>query len=238
MCHANKRRYNCICPEGFSGHRCQFKVRSCREILLGDKVKTNGLYRIFDGEDGLFWAYCDFDSEPNFAWTLIMSYSFRTRDIFKGKPFYLYDMEFSQDSHQWDGYRLSLPRMQSIRNSSTHWRATCNFATRVTMDHRDYIRTSFVNTDFLVTPDADRCIRYELVDIRGISCRNCTVYSPYSPEFDYHIDSWWGNFCDFTARPGGIEDEDNFGYYGTWNNAFGCSSTEFSTTEYWIGGYK
>lgn len=237
MCHANKRRCNCACPEGFSGHRCQFKVRSCREILLGDKVKTNGLYRIFDGEDVLFRAYCDFDSEPNFAWTLIMSYRFGSIDIFRGKPLYL-DMEVNQDAHQWDGYRLSLSRMQSIRNSSTHWRATCNFAT-TSMDYRDYIRTSFVNTDFLVTPDAaDRCIRYEFVDIRGKSCQNCTVYSPYSSIYDYHIDSWWGNFCDFTARPGGVMDEDNFGFYGTSNSAFGCSSTQASTTEYWIGGLK
>lgn len=236
MCHANKRRYSCTCPEGFSGHRCQLKVRSCREILLGDKVKTNGFYSVFDKEDILFPAYCDFGSEPNFAWTLIMSYSFQNRGTFSKKPFYLYDLQINQDAHQWDNYRLSLSRMQSIRNTSTHWRATCNFATK-TMDYRDYIRTSFVNTDFLVTPDGNRCIRYEFVDIRGNRCQNCTVYSPYNPNFDYHIDSWWGNFCDFTARTGGVEDEDNFGFYLTWNTAFGCSSTQTSTTEYWIGGH-
>ena len=129
------------------------------------------------------------------------------------KPFYLYDMEINQNAHQWDRYRLSLPRMQSIRNSSTHWRATCNFATKI-MDFRDYIRTSFANIDFLVTPDANRCIWYEFVDIRDNRCQNCTVYSPYSSFYDYHIDSWWGNFCDFTARTGGVWNEDNFGFYG------------------------
>ena len=206
--------------------------------MLGDKVKTNGFYSVFDEEDILFQAYCDFGSEPNFAWTLIMSYTFQFSSVFKGKPFYL-DFPINQDAHIWDSYRLSLSRMQSLRNSSTHWRATCNFATK-TMDYRDYIRTSFVNTDFLVTPasDADRCIRYEFVDIRGNRCQNCTVYSPYSSIYDYHIDSWWGNFCDFTARTGGVVDEDNFGFYGTWNSLFGCSSTQDSTTEYWIGGHK
>ena len=237
MCHANKRRYSCTCPEGFSGHRCQFKVRSCREILLGDKVKTNGFYNVFDKEDNLFQAFCDFGSETNFAWTLIMSYSFQNRFTFREKPFYLYDLQINQDSHQWDNYRLSLSRMQSIRNTSSHWRATCNFATK-TMDYRDYVRTSFSNTDFLVTPDQNRCIRYEFVDIRGNRCQNCTVYSPYSTVYDYHIDSWWGNFCDFTARTGGVQDEDNFGFYGTRNNAFGCSYTGTSTTQYWIGGHK
>ena len=106
MCHANKRRYDCTCPVGFWGHRCQFKVRSCRDVLLGHETKPNGFYSVFDQDDILFQAYCDFNSEPNFAWTLIMSYSFQNRGAFMQKPFYLYDMEINQNAHQWD--RLSL----------------------------------------------------------------------------------------------------------------------------------
>lgn len=205
--------------------------------MINDKVKANGFYSVFDQEDILFQVYCDFDSEPNFAWTLIQSHSLQNNDGFMDKPFYLYDMPIHQDAPQWDSYCLSLPRMKSIRNVSTHWRATCNFPTSV-MDFRDYIRTSFANTDFLVIPDGNRCIRYEFVDIRGNRCQNCTVYSPYKNIYGYHIDSWWDVGCDFTARPGGVQDEDNFGHYGTRNDAFRCSSSMTSTTQYWIGGHK
>ena len=234
MCHANKRRFDCTCPAGFSGHRCQFKLRSCRDIMIKDKVKANGFYSVFDEEGILFQVFCDFHSEPNFAWTLIQSHSLQNNDAFTHKPFYLYDMPIHQHAPRWDSYRLSLSRMKSIRNVSTHWRATCNFPTSV-MDFRDYIRTSFVNTDFLVTPAGNRCIRYEFVDIRGNSCQNCTVYSPYGDSYAYHIDSWWDVGCDFTARLGGVVDEDNFGHYGTRNGEFGCSSSMTSTTQYWIG---
>ena len=165
-----------------------------------------------------------------------MSYSFQFIDIFRGYPFYLRNLPINQGAHHWDAYRLSLSRMQSLRNSSTHWRATCNFATE-TMDYRDYVRTSFVNTDFLVTPDVDRCIRYEFVDIRGNRCQNCTVYSPYSPAFDYHIDSWWGNFCDFTARTGGVVDEDNFNwllwYMEQWIQLFFHTGLHNSILDWW-----
>ena len=185
----------------------------------------------------MFRVYCDFRSELNFTWTLIQSHSLQNNDEFKDKPFYLYDMPINQDAPEWDRYRLSLPRMKSIRNVSTHWRATCNFPTSA-MDFHDYMRTSFVNTDFLVTPDGNRCIRYELVDILGNRCENCTVYSPYEEIYGYHIDSWWDEGCDFTARRGGVEDEDNFGLYLTQNGAFGCSSSPSSTSQYWIGGHK
>ncbi|KAL9967818.1 hypothetical protein ACROYT_G026115 [Oculina patagonica] len=236
VCDVSKRRYNCTCLPGFTGHRCQFPLRSCNDVMMIDKIKINGVYNISDEDDVSFPVYCDFGSEPGFAWTLIQSHSLQNNDEFKDKAFYLHDMPINQDAPEWDNYRLSMPRMKSIRDVSTHWRATCNFLADE-IDFRDYIRTSFANTDFLAVPDGNRCILYEFVDIRGNRCENCTVYSPYSVDYGYHVDSWWNVSCDFMARSGGIVDEDNFGNYLSNNPAFRCSSSMTSTTQYWIGGH-
>ena len=192
-----------------------------------------------DQHNDSFPVYCDFHSEPGFAWTLIQSRSLQNNTAFKGKAFYLHDLPTNEDVPEWNSYRLSMSRMKSIRNVSTHWRATCNFLTNG-IDFRDYIRTSFAKNDFFAVPDENaRCVWYEFVDIRGNRCKGCRVYSPYGPSFGYHIDSWWNSDqpgCDVELRPGAIVDEDNFGEYGFPNPAFRCSSSQTSTTQFWVGG--
>lgn len=202
--------------------------------MMINTESINGIYNILDQDNNSFPVYCDFHSEPSFAWTLIQSHSLQNNDAFKNKAFYLHDMPINQDAPEWNNYRLSKSRMKSIRDVSTHWRATCNFLADG-IDFRDYIRTAFAHTDFLAVPDANRCILYEFVDIRGNRCENCTVYSPYSAIFGYHIDSWWDQGCDFMARSGGIQDEDNFGLYSFQNTEFRCSSSMTSTSQFWIG---
>ena len=205
--------------------------------MLFKKVKANGIYDIVREQNISFPVYCDFNSESGFAWTLIQSHSLQNKDVFK-KAFYLHDFPINQDAPEWYSYRLSMSRMKSIRNVSTHWRATCNFPSDG-VDFRDYLRSSFSKNDLFAVPDADRCALYEVVDIRGNRCTQCTAYSPYSNQYGYHIDSWYSRDpvgCDFDGRPkGGIENEDNFGEYGSINPSFRCSSNTMSTTQYWIG---
>ena len=201
-------------------------------------TKLSGIYNIVDQHGMSFPVYCDFASEDGVAWTLIQSHSLQNNNVFKGKAFYLHDMPINQDAPGWNNYSLSMSRMKSIRGLSTNWRATCNFPT-IGVDYRDYIRTSFSKNDLFAAPGPDRCAWYELVNIRGNMCVNCTAYSPYSDQFGYHIDSWYGKGlgCDFDGKPnGGIENEDNFGEYSAINPAFRCSSSSTSTTQYRIGG--
>ena len=106
-----------------------------------------------------------------------------------------------------------MSRMKSISNVSTHGRATCNFLTGG-VDYQDYICTSFHKNDLFAVPGPDRCAWYELVDIRGNRCVDCSSYSPYSNQYGYHMDSWYSTDlgCDFDGKPnGGVESEDNFG---------------------------
>ena len=97
--------------------------------MILNKVVINGVYEILDRDNTSFPVYCSFGPEPGFVWTLIQSYALKNITKFVSKAFYLHDMPINQDAPEWDSYRLSKHRMSYIGNSSTHWRATCNFST-------------------------------------------------------------------------------------------------------------
>ena len=205
--------------------------------MIFNKVKTNGTYTVMDQQNKPFPVYCDFASEPGAAWTLIQSHSLQNNAaVFKGKAFYLHDMPINQDAPEWNNYRLSLSRMKSIRNVSTHWRATCNFPTDG-VDYRDYWRVSLENLDILVAPSKDEfCLSTEFVDVHGHNCSNCTVLCGYSSRYSLHLDSYYGpsKGCDLW---GGIENEDNFGFYSKINKDFRCTASMNSTTQVWFGRF-
>ena len=119
--------------------------------MIFKHVKTNGIYNITDQQNISFPVYCDFGSEPGAAWTLIQSHSFQNNDAFKSKAFFHYDVPINQDAPEWNSYRLSMSRMKSLQDVSTHWRATCNFPTDG-VDYRDYWRVSLNSLDLLVDP--------------------------------------------------------------------------------------
>ena len=225
----------CLCPPGFTGHKCQIPPRrSCKDILMMDKVNISGVYNISNQHNKSFPVFCGFGPEPGAAWTLIQSHSLNNNEAFKMKPFYLYDMPRNQNFPEWNNYRLSMSRMKSIQDVSTHWRATCNYLTDG-VDYRDYIRVSLKRLDLLKEPtETSFCLLTEFVNVRGQECFNCTVLIGYSSERSIHMDSHFGpsGGCNFG---GGIVDEDNFGYYFKRNPAFRCTSSLSSTTQHWLG---
>lgn len=129
-------------------------------------------------------------------------------------------------------------RIRSIRNISTHWRATCNFTT-AGVNYRDYWRVSLESLDLLVEGNTAFCCFSELANVRGYGCPNCTILVGYYKDEALHVDSWYGNAfrCEFQARTGGVKSEDNFRYYKAFNPAFRCTSTMSSTTEIWLGHF-
>ena len=232
VCNVNNRRFQCTCPPGFTGHRCQFPLRSCKDIMVIQEA-ANGIYNILDEGNVSFPVYCDLGSEPGVAWTLIQSHSLQNNNAFKSKAFYLHDLPINQDAPEWNSYRLSMSRMKSIQDVSSHWRATCNFPTE-SVDFRDYWRVPLKILDLLKEPASGGfCLWSEFVNIRGNECANCTVWTAYSPVYSLHIDSWYqGVVCDFEGRAGGIQSEDNFGFYATTNTAFRCTSSMSSTSQF------
>ena len=130
-----------------------------------------------------------------------------------------------------------VPRLVWSLMVSTHWRATCNFPTDG-MDYRDYWKVSVESLDLFVKPPThDFCVFSEYVNIRGNECTNCTVFTAYSDTYTLHVDSWFGysRGCEFDGQPGGVNDENNFGYYGVTNPSFRCTWSANSTTQFWFG---
>ena len=146
----------------------------------------------------------------------------------------------SGDAPNWQAYLIKRPSLLWFRDRSTHWRATCRYNTDGTV-YTDYIRASFEDFDIIkdIPSRVSKCRKYELVNIRGNECVNCTAATWYlKGTYPLHIDSYFDIGCEFNGGGTGdtIVAEDNFGFYGTVNPKFRCTSSSDATTQFWIGG--
>ena len=156
---------------------------------------------------------------------------------------YLDSSAVSSDSPNWQAYLIKRHFLVWLRDHSTHWRATCRYNTDGTV-YTDYLRASFEDFDIVrVTPTVDlSCQKYELVNIRGNQCKNCTAATWYlKGSYPLHIDSYYSALylnCDFDGRQSGdvVGSEDNFGFYDAVNPKFRCTSSSEATTQFWFGG--
>ena len=158
---------------------------------------------------------------------------------------YLDSRAVSSDSPNWQAYLIKRHFLVWLRDHSTHWRATCRYNTDGTV-YTDYLRASFEDFDIVrVTPTvAASCQKYELVNIRGNECENCTAATWYLKGYvSLHIDSYYRGLLlnhsyDFEGRQSGgaVTSEDNFGFYHTVNSKFRCTSSSEATTQFWFGG--
>ena len=53
----------------------------------------------------------------------------------------------NENSPNWFLYRLTMDRMKSLRDVSTHWRATCSYDKYGINNYKDYVRGKFADTD-------------------------------------------------------------------------------------------
>ena len=145
----------------------------------------------------------------------------------------------SSDSPNWQAYLIRRHFLVWLRDHSTHWRATCRYNTDGTV-YTDHLRASFEYFDIVrVTPTLiSDCQKYELVNIRGNECANCTAKTWYlKGTFPLHIDSTIRDGCDFDGTQSGdvVASEDNFGLYHDVNSKFRCTSNSETTTQFWFG---
>ena len=232
---SNNTRFTCQCVDGYTGHRCTEKAKSCRAFHSGNHQASR--FKIFDNNDTIYTVYCSFDA--NMTWTLVQSYKYSHKDENK-IPIYQNDPKH-ENSPSWDNYRLSLTRMNSIReDSNPKWRFTCNFDTDGPV-YTDYVRGNHEDIPILpVNSKYDGCKTVEFINIRGTQCNNCTVLIAHTDKSPLHIDPYFTKErCsnNFTGSEScGRSGEDNFGYYDCRNQQHRCSSTEESTTQLWFGG--
>ena len=231
-------RFNCTCPDSYTGQRCEKLVhpRSCKGLATNGAKISSGMYKVYDSQNKSFQVYCDFDSEVGNVWTLMQSFSFGNNSKFRKKTFDV-DYPVNQDDGaiHWSAYRLSLSRMLSIADVSTHLRATCNFPDEGLV-YTDYARANLQGHNLFRTWTG-KCKTYELVNIRGIECRDCTVCTRQKQDRMWHICSYGiaSKPCEFDGKIGAVTNEQNFGRYNFANPAFRCTSNSDSTTQHWIG---
>ena len=83
ICEPTSVRYNCSCPVQFVGRHCEIQLRKSCQGYKAAGISVSGLYKIIDDDNETFQVFCDFDSEPGFAWNLIQSFSFSKKDLMK-----------------------------------------------------------------------------------------------------------------------------------------------------------
>ncbi|KAL9962177.1 hypothetical protein ACROYT_G031258, partial [Oculina patagonica] len=235
ICDPKTVRFNCTCPDDYTGQRCEkLKYpRNCKDIWKNG-VSTSGRYRIYDAQNQPFLVYCDLESEPEFFWALIQSFSLENKDQFK-KSFYT-DYPVDEDSMvvNWASHRLSLSRIQHLAGNSTHLRATCNFYSEG-FSYTDYARADLTSHK-LFDSWYRLCKRYEYLNIRGIECYGCTAHTNNDGKWFMNSYRSFIDFgCEFDGRPGMGSSEYNFGSYGQLNPEHRCSSAPSSTTQHWLG---
>lgn len=232
-------RFNCTCRNGYTGQRCEQieHPRSCKDLATNG-VKASGMNNVYDSEKRSFQIYCDFDSEVGRVWTLIQSFSYENNDLFKYKRFGVNSPVHEDDAKiNWKAYRLSLPHMHSIASVSTHLRATCNFPDEGLV-YTDYARAKLEGHDLFGIWQA-QCRSYEVMNIRGIECKECTVGTWQIEHEMWHVNSQFSKGvagCEFDGEAGAVYGEQNFGLYNGVNGNFRCTSSLSSTTQHWIGG--
>ena len=234
------KRFNCKCIDGYTGHRCTEKAKSCRAFLNGNQKAGN--FQIYDNNDNLYTVYCSFDDQM--AWTLVQSFKYSNRGGYM-TPIYTNDPK-NENSPSWEDYRLSWSRMNDIHeDSNSKWRLTCNFGKDGPVQ-TDYVRATHAGVPLLdsATSQHNECKTVEFIDIRNKSCIDCKVLIAHglTEIWPIHVDSYYSEIrhdCSADFSPSndcGMKGEDNFGNYRCVNNKHRCSAANESTTQLWFGG--
>lgn len=180
--------------------------------------------------------YCDFSSEPGWAWTLVMSQSLSSRSKAFAKDSFLRGPFKNQQYPNWEKYRIGNSRMNIVQAQSSHWRVTCDFPS-YGVDYRDYVRVAFEKINPMKYEVSGGCREVEYINIRGHNCTKCTAgWWQTDTQFLTHFSD--KDICQFGKTLGFLDNEANFGGY--WKNnvssEFRCSSVNTSTTNHWFGG--
>lgn len=180
--------------------------------------------------------FCDFSSEPGWAWTLVMSQSFGSRSESFAKTSFQGGGFKNQHKPNWEKYRIGKGRMWIIKAQSSHWRVTCDFP-NFGVDYKGYARAPFKNLNPLKYDASGECREMEYINIRGHNCTKCkAAWWQTKKQFLTHFSDQ--DRCQFGTTPEFVHNEASFGGY--WKNnvnlEFRCSTKETSSTNHWFGG--
>ena len=234
LCEDAKHKLNCTCVSGYTGKTCEKKARSCKDYLVNNSPHVeSGKYTLFDTKEQTYQVFCDFALEDNrLVWTVIESFAMSNKNEFRDKAFFK-NHPLNEKSFNWDEFRLSLDQMKELAGRSTEFRATCNYNTEG-FNMTDYIRAKLTEISILSYSAYDAiCKKYEYINIRGISCMNCTGSFAQKDSWHAHVNSIFKYGCDIDQVKGVTTT--NFGSYSSINPTHRCTAGQDSTTQWWLG---
>ena len=213
--------------------RFPIKPKNCSEFLPGSHASGN--YSIYDDNGNPFTVWCHLDHAQGKAWTLVTSVSLgNVAETSLTKIQLKLNAPVNDNNPNLYQYRMSLTRMKQIRAMSTYWYAVCNFNGTMS-DRRDTVRGKLSELDPIAYTGNGECRKVEYINIRGFTCKQCTVLWYQVTGNMLHVDSSVDGSCDLDARCGAVSSEDNFGLYGgSVNNNFTCTENDASTTSWWF----
>ena len=241
------KRFTCECCDGYYGENCDQPIKSCQGYAKG--LQKSGLYKLKSSDDTVYEVYCHFDSDS--AWTLVQSYSFANRSLEQLRKPLSDDTPISENNPTWSGYRLSKPRMRSIKDNSTFLMFTCDYEkTNLDLKTSDYLQISLQNIN-KISENTD------IIEFRGFTSRirvakglgrigahdltDCQVwfYQSYNNPLHVHILKQ-ASGCKFDSSC----DDYNNHYFGKFAFSYGCPKVHLckqndnSTTQLWFGTLK
>ena len=242
-------RFNCTCPTGFYGSRCEIDhPTSCLDYWNSSEKPASGKHTIHDDFGNSYEVWCDFDSEEGVAWTLIESFTMDNETHIESYPFTL-DLPLNEYDFNWQLFRLPKHVMVTAATQSEYWRGTCSFPTYGVGDYRDYVRVRMSEMDITtyvvsVTKNQRSCCKLvDYINIKGQSCVNCTVAVFQAIDEMLHINEKFGRLhCGCTFDSSAVDyscetkSAKKFGaYWKCHDPLFRCCETGSSTTQFWFG---
>ena len=235
LCMKNNERFQCICPGGYAGDRCERKAKSCADYNLNSN-RTNGLRILHAPDDTLYPVFCYFNEWS--AQTLLQSHT-RVNHPDLGFPL-TQNHPISENEPNWVKYRLSLPRMQVISVGAIQWQITCSFNTRGMTDH-DMLRFRTTKLDPLGFASGIACREALIAKIKNAGCQFCKIaIAQQSAGWNMKSDQF--SYCSnavnvvpsVSCSNGKIP-----GYFGNYDmdcfdEEFSCTSSDDATTQVWF----
>ncbi len=240
------KRFTCECPDGYYGDNCDKSIRSCGGYL--DVPRESGMYKVVqNSSNSVYEVYCHFDSD--IAWTLVQSYSFANNSLDQFQIPLSEDAPVSENDLAWSGYRLSKPRMKSIKDDSNFLQLTCDYEKTRDMEQSDYVQIPLQdirkwnqNVDFLEFRGrtSDISIDRGRGKIGKYELTHCQIWFHQNKDSPLHVHIRGAvSACTFNSLSCPINTYDYFGMYSysfhCMEKVHRCIENVMSTTQLWFG---